>query len=45
MHRLRRNMPSCKTRKSASLAAALVGALHVFLCFFHADFWHSEEQK
>ena len=45
MHRLRRSMPSCRTRRSASFAASLVGALHVFLCFFHADFWHSAEQK
>jgi len=45
MHRLRRSMPSCKTRNSASFAASLVGALHVFLCFFHADFWHSALQK
>jgi len=25
-----------------SLAASLVGALQTFLCFFHADFWHSD---
>ena len=36
MHRLRRSMPSRRIRNSASLAGGLVGALHVFLCFFHA---------
>jgi len=46
MHRLRRSMPLLwRVRNSASLAGGLVGALHVFLCFFHADFWHSAEQK
>jgi len=45
MHRLRRSMPSCKTRNSASLAGGLVRGLHVFLCFFHSVFWHSAEQK
>jgi len=37
-------IPLCKTRNSASLAGGLVGALHVFLCFFHADFWQEGEQ-
>jgi len=45
MHRLRRSMPSCKTRNSATLVGGVVGAFHVFLCFFHADFWHSALQK
>ena len=30
---------------SDSLAGGVVGALHVFLCFFHAAFWHSALQK
>ena len=37
-------MPSWRIRNSASLAGTLVGALHVFLCFFHADFWQEGEQ-
>ena len=45
MHRLRRSMPLWRLRNSASLAGGLVGALHVFLCFFHADFWQEGEQK
>ena len=45
MHRLRRSMPLWRLRNSASLAGGLVGALHVFLCVFHAAFWHSALQK
>ena len=45
MHRFSSSMPSCKTRNSASLDGGLVGALQTFLCCFHADFWHSAEQK
>ena len=45
MHRLRRSIPLTRVRRSASVAGGEVGALHVFLCFFHADFWHSAEQK
>jgi len=37
-------MPLCKTLNSSSVAGGLVGALHVFLCFFQAIFWHSVEQ-
>ena len=44
MHIFRRAMPLWRLRSSASVAGGLVGALHVFLCFFHADFWHSDEQ-
>ena len=29
----------------APVEATLVGALHVFLCIFHADFLHSALQK
>jgi len=37
-------MPLCNSRSSASVAGGLVGALHVFLCFFHADFCQKGEQ-
>ena len=45
MHLLRRSMPLWRIRNSDSLAGEVVGALHFFLCFFHAAFWHSAEQK
>jgi len=44
MHIFRRAMPLWRVRSSACEVGGLVGALHVFLCFFHADFWHSAEQ-
>ena len=37
-------MPLWRVRSSAWVAGGVVGALHVFLCFFHADFWQEEEQ-
>ena len=33
---------SCPGAVVASLAATLVGALNIFLCFFHADFCSAE---
>jgi len=44
MHMFRRDMPLCRVRRLASVEAGLVGALHVFLCFFHADFMQGREQ-
>jgi len=44
MHMFSSSIPLCKTSNSASLAGGVVGALHVFLCFFHADFWQEGEQ-
>ena len=45
MQRFRRSMPSWRARRSASVAVGVVGGLHDFLCFFHADFWQEGEQK
>jgi len=44
MHIFRRATPLWRVRSSATVAGGEVGALHVFLCFFHASFWHSPEQ-
>ena len=44
MHIFRRAMPLWRVRREEEVAGGEVGALHVFLCFFHADFWHSAEQ-
>ena len=44
MHRFSSSMPLWRARRSASVAGGMVGALHVFLCFFQASFWHSAEQ-
>ena len=44
MHIFSNAMPLWRVRSSASVAGGEVGALHVFLCFFHADFWQEEEQ-
>ena len=44
MHIFRRAMPLWRVRRSASVAGGVVGALHVFLCFFHASFWQEGEQ-
>ena len=45
MHIFRRETPLWRARREEEVAATPVGALHVFLCFFHADFWHSALQK
>jgi len=45
MHMLRRSMPLWRVWSSASVAVRVVGALHVFLCFFQASFWQEGEQK
>ena len=44
MHIFRRAMPLWRVRREEEVAGGEVGALHVFLCFFHSDFWHSAEQ-
>jgi len=44
MHIFRRAMPLCRVRREEEVAGGVVGALHVFLCFFHADFWQEGEQ-
>jgi len=45
MHIFRRAMPLWRVRREDEVAGGEVGGLHVFLCFFHADFWQEGEQK
>jgi len=44
MHMLRRAMPLWRVRREDEVEGGVVGALHVFLCFFQASFWQEEEQ-
>jgi len=44
MHMLRRAMPLWRVRREEEVAGGVVGGLHVFLCFFHADFMQGREQ-
>ena len=41
---LRRAMPLWRVPREDEVAGGVVGALHVFLCFFQASFWQEEEQ-
>ena len=47
MHKFRRAMPLWRVRREEEVVGGVVvvGGLHVFLCFFHADFWQEGEQK
>ena len=44
MHIFKRAMPLWRVRREEEVAGGVVGALHAFLCFFHADFWQEGEQ-
>jgi len=41
---LRRAMPLWRVRREEEVEGGEVGALHVFLCFFHANFWQEGER-
>ena len=44
MNIFRREMPLWRVRREEEVAGGVVGALHVFLCFFQASFWQEGEQ-
>jgi len=44
MHMMRRSMPLWRSGREDEVAGGVVGALHIFLCFFQATFWHSVKQ-
>jgi len=44
LHMLRRAMPLWRVRREEEVEGGEVGALHVFLCFFHANFWQEGER-